>query len=98
MFTIKLNDLEKSYSWISKKHDQTSINLTNLIKLIFGLCYVWWNQTVLHLYEIYYTKIYKKATFHVSELMLTPLSPFDIKCKKPENKKGGSMPHPPPPP
>ena len=28
MFTIELNNLEKSYSRIFKKHDQTSINLT----------------------------------------------------------------------
>ena len=36
----------------------------------------------------YYTKIYNKATFLVSELILTPLSPFDIKCKKFKRKKG----------
>ena len=27
-------------------------------------------------------KNYKKATFYVSESILTPFSPFDIKCKK----------------
>ena len=25
---------------------------------------------------------YKKATIYISELILTPFSPFDIKCKK----------------
>ena len=29
----------------------------------------------------YTTKIYDKATIHVNELILTPFSPFDIKCK-----------------
>ena len=27
-------------------------------------------------------KIYSKVTIYINELMLTPLSPFDIKCKK----------------
>ena len=27
-------------------------------------------------------KIYSKATIHVNEVILTPFSPFDIKCKK----------------
>ena len=29
-----------------------------------------------------YSKIYNKATMYVNELILTPFSPFDIKCKK----------------
>ena len=28
------------------------------------------------------TKMYKEAAIYVNELILTPLSPFDIKCKK----------------
>ena len=37
MFTIEPNNLEESYSGISEKHDQTSINLTCVIlyRLIF---------------------------------------------------------------
>ena len=31
---------------------------------------------------MYCTNIYSKATIHVSELILTPVSPFDIKYKK----------------
>ena len=31
---------------------------------------------------MYYTKIYNKATIYASQLILTPLSPFDIKGKK----------------
>ena len=27
-------------------------------------------------------KIYSKATIYISELILAPFSPFDIKCKK----------------
>ena len=30
LFTIKATNLWKPYSWISKKHDQTSINLTDV--------------------------------------------------------------------
>ena len=33
-------------------------------------------------YEIYYTKLYNKATIYVSKLILTPFSQFGIKCKK----------------
>ena len=32
--------------------------------------------------NIYYTKIYSKATIYVNELILTPFNSFDIKCKK----------------
>ena len=31
---------------------------------------------------MYYTKIYNKATIYASQLIWTPLSPFDIKGKK----------------
>ena len=31
---------------------------------------------------MYCTNIYSKATIHVSELILTPVSPFDVKYKK----------------
>ena len=40
---------KKTYSRISEKHYQTSINLTNVfnfIRLIFELRWVWWNQMV----------------------------------------------------
>ena len=52
MFTIEPNNLEKSYSGISEKHDQAPfISLCVILyKLIFELCYVWWNQIVLCLY------------------------------------------------
>ena len=33
------------------------------------------------LYLMYYKKIYNKATINVNKLILTPFSPFDIKCK-----------------
>ena len=36
---------------------------------------------VVCLYKISYAKIYNKATIYVSELILIPFSPFDIKCK-----------------
>ena len=29
----------------------------------------------------YTTKIYNNATIYVNELILTPFSPFDVKCK-----------------
>ena len=31
--------------------------------------------------------MYKKTTFHVNELILTPLNPFDIKCKRFKRQK-----------
>ena len=37
---------------------------------------------VMCLYKTYYTKIYNKVAIYVSELMLPPVSPFDIKSKK----------------
>ena len=34
LFTIEPTNFKKSYSGISKKHDQTSINLTNIFNFI----------------------------------------------------------------
>ena len=36
---------------------------------------------------MFYAKMYNKATIYVNEMMLTPLSPFDIQCKKLNSKK-----------
>ena len=90
MFTIELNNLEKSYSRIFKKHDQTSINLTvfDFYKLNFRIMLrLMKSNGFVPLLNIL-KKIYKKVTFLVNELILTPLSPFDIKCKKFKRKKG----------
>ena len=41
------------------------------------------------LYYVYYTKIYNKAKIYVGELILTPFSSFDSKCKKLNVKNPG---------
>ena len=40
-----------------------------------------WNQMIVCLYEICYTKIYNKTTTYINELILSPFSPFDSKYK-----------------
>ena len=68
---------KKSCYQISEKHDQTYINLINVL---FKLCWVWWDQMAVCLYWIY--KNYSNAIIYVNELILTQFSPLDIKCKK----------------
>ena len=70
LFTVKPTNLKISYSWICKKHNETSIN------------FVFYEFKWLLAFTNYTTKNYSKATINVSELILTPFSPFDIKCKK----------------
>ena len=41
---------------------------------------------VVCLYYKYCTKIYDKATIYANKLILTTLSPFDLKCKKRNEK------------
>ena len=43
--------------------------------------YVAFDKMIVWLYQIYNTKIHNKATIHVNDLILTPYSLFDIKCK-----------------
>ena len=80
MFTIKSNNFEKSYSQISEKHDQTSINLTMGLTLYANFLIMLRLMKSNGFGPLINTlhKIYKKATSNFNELILTLLSPFDI--------------------
>ena len=83
LFAIKSTNLKKSSSSICKKHDQTSINLTNVFDFIgkymnsIAFDEIKW----LGSFTKYTTKNYNNTTIYVNELILTPFSPFDIKCR-----------------
>ena len=79
LFTFEPTNIEKSHYQISKKHDQTYINLTNVFDVIgYVIGYrVWWDQIWLCTFTKY-TKIYNNAIIYVNELILTPFSSLDM--------------------
>ena len=84
LLTIELTYFEKSFSWICKKHDQTSINLIDVFDFIDSfLNYLAFNEIKwLCAFNKYTTQKLLTKPQCVNELILTPFSPFDIKCKK----------------
>ena len=77
LFTIKPTNFKKPYLWIFEKHNQTSINSGSVFNFIcyFQIALGLKNQMVVCL------KFITKTPIYVSELISTPFSPFDIKCK-----------------
>ena len=79
LFTIEPTFLKKSYSPISKKHDQTSSNLNN------SFDFIGWFSKYVAFDEIewlcaftkkYTTQNFITATVWIDELILTPFSPY----------------------
>ena len=82
LFTIEPANIKKILSNF-RKHDEIYINLTNVFDVIgqFSDCVGFEEITWLCVFTKY-TKTYNKAIINVSELILTPFNPLDIKWKK----------------
>ena len=83
IFSIEPTNIKKSYSQLSQHH--TSINLANIFDFIGQfLKYVGYGEIKWLCGFTKYTsyKFTTNTTIQVNELVLTPFSPFDFKCKK----------------
>ena len=78
-----LANLIKKILILSLQKHQTSVDLINVFDFIGWLSnYVVFDEIKWFCALTKYTaKIYNKATIHVNKLILTPFSPFGIKCK-----------------
>ena len=76
-------NLRKYYYWISEKHDETFINLTNVFDFICSFFnYVGFDETKWLCASTTYTKNYNKTIIYINELILTLFTLLDIKYKK----------------
>ena len=66
LFTIKPTNFKKSYSWICKKHDQPSINLTNVFDLLDNVCVLGGGVTLNTFFTIFF--VYHVTIFHSSHM------------------------------
>ena len=78
--TIEPTNFKKSYSRISEKHDQTSMHLTLYANFRILLCLMKSNGCVPLRYILH--KSSKQNPNLLQRVVLTPSSPFDVKCKK----------------
>ena len=82
---IESASFKKIHSRISKKHDQTSTNLSNIFDFIgyASNCVAFDEIEWLCAFTKYTTqKTYNKDSIYLKELILTPFSLFYIKCKE----------------